>query len=372
MRVIRTIFFTIILIAVCFTSDVYGMELEEYDFSDIQKLMEKENVDFNFYEAAQELGTGDTSVVKQTFITSVEAIKNEFVFNRDVFLQIIGLAIAAALIGGFSNIFNNSQIGTTGFSIIYMLLMIVLMAGFMTVSQMAERLLELLIEFMKLLLPTYFMAVGMSGNVSGTLVFYEVMMVIITVTEWMFFRVFIPLVKIYVVITIVDHISKERVMTKISGLIKKFISWMLKTSIAVVTGVNLIEGMVVPAADSAAVTTLNRMTSVIPGIGSGGSALSGIAIGAGNMIKNTIGGAALVAIIVVAVVPALKIAVTSFMYQILSGVLQPVTDKRITECISVTGYGMEMIFKIILTSALLFIISIAVICMSTNSTYYGM
>ena len=31
-----------------------------------------------------------------------------------------------------------------------------------------------------------------------------------------------------------------------------------------------------------------------------------------------------------------------------------------------------MIFKIILTSALLFIISIAVICMSTNSTYYGM
>lgn len=369
---VKGVILIILIISAIFTQDVYGMELDEYDFSDIENLMEEGDVNFDFYETAYGLREGDTSVINKTVESAVSAIKNEFVFNRNVFFQIIGLAITAALIGGFSNIFNNSQIETTGFGIVYMLLMIVLMAGFMSVSTMVEEILSMLLEFMKLLLPTYFMAVGMSGNVSATLVFYEVMMVIIAVTEWMFFTIFIPLVKIYVVITIVDYISKERVMTKISGIIKKIISWMLKTSIAVVTGVNLIEGMVIPSTDSAAVATLNRVVSVIPGVGSGGSALSGIAIGAGNTIKNTIGSAALIAIVVVAIVPALKIAVISFVYQILSGVLQPVTDKRITECISVTGVGMEMLFKIIMTSALLFIISIAVICMSTNSTYYGM
>lgn len=353
------------------SKEVYGMELEDYDFAGIQEVMEESGTEFDFYNTAMELQSGDTSVFKNIVISAKNAIVNEFTFNRKTLGKIVGLAIASAILGGFSNVFNNNQIGSAGFGIVYMLLIIVLIGGFMAVITVTESILNTLLNFMKMLMPTYFMAVGMSGNISSTLVFYEITMILIMVIEWMFLSVFIPMVKIYAVITIIDHMSKERVLSKMSEMIKKFLAWLMKMSVAAVAGVNIIEGMVAPAADSAAVSAVSRFTSIIPGLGSSANTLSGIAIGAGNLIKNTIGGAGLIAIIVIAIVPALKVGMSSAIYQVLSAVLQPVADKRVTECISVVGGSMEMMFRIILTSALLFMITIAIICISTNSTYYG-
>lgn len=361
-----------VLFFLSYTENVYGMELDDYDFGSLQDVIEQNGTDFDFYDTAVELKEGDTSVFKNMVVNAKDAIVNEFKFNRDTLGRIIGLAVASAIMGGFANVFNNNQIGSTGFTIIYMLLIIVLIGGFMSVLDVTESILRSLLDFMKMLMPTYFMAVGMSGNVSSTLVFYEITMILIMIIEWMFLSVFIPLVKVYVVITIIDHISKERVLSKMSEMIKKFLAWMMKMSVAAVAGINIIEGMVAPAADSAAMSALGRVTSIIPGIGSSANALSGIAISAGNLIKNTIGGAGLIAIVVIAVIPALKVGVSSAIYQIMPALLQPVADKRITECISVVGSSMEMMFKIILTSALLFMITIAIICMSTNAACYGM
>lgn len=368
----KCILLAVLLIFLGNYENVYGMELEDYDFTGVQDIMEENGTNFDFYDTAMELQSGDTSVFKKIVISAKEAAVNEFRFNRKTLGRIIGLAIASAIVGGFANIFSNKQIGSTGFSIIYMLLVVVLIGGFMAVVTVTEGILKTLLDFMKMLMPTYFMAVGMSGNVSSTLVFYEITMMLIMVIEWMFLSVFIPMVKIYVVISIIDHMSKERVLSKMSEIIKKFLAWLMKMSLAAVTGINIIEGIVAPAADSAAVSALSRFTSIIPGVGSSASSLSGIAIGAGNLIKNTIGGVGLVAIIVIAIVPALKVGVSSAVYQVLSAVMQPVADKRITECISVVGGSMEMMFKIVLTSALLFMITIAIICISTNSAYYGM
>lgn len=368
----KYILITVLWLLLGGSENVYGMELEDYSFDGIQEIMEENGTEFDFYNTAMELQSGDTSVFRNIVVSAKDAIVNEFAFNRKTLGRIIGLAIASAIIGGFSNVFNNNQIGSTGFGILYMLLIIVLIGGFMAVITVTEGILKMLLDFMKMLMPTYFMAVGMSGNVSSTLVFYEITMILIMVIEWMFLSVFIPMVKIYVVISIIDHMSKERVLSKMSGMIKKFLAWLMKMSVAAVAGINIIEGMVAPAADSAAMSAVSRFTSIIPGLGSSANTLSGIAIGAGNLIKNTIGGAGLIAIIVIAIVPALKVGASSAIYQVLAAVLQPVTDKRITECISVVGSSMEMLFKIILTSALLFMITIAVICISTNSTYYGM
>lgn len=379
MKIIRII---ILVIMCCFLSrtNVYandelnglsGFDLNDYDFNSIQRIIDDNDSKMNFKDTANQLKSGNTSIFSSIVIKAKDTITNEFSKSGNIMVKIIGLAIASSIIAGFSNIFGNNQISSTGFSIVYMLMIIVLMSGFTLVIKMATDILVVLVDFMKTLMPVYFMAVGVSGNVNGALAFYELTMIMVTIIEWLFLNVFIPIVKIYVVVTLIDYMTKERLVSKLSELLKKFLQWIMKTSIAAVAGINVIEGMVMPSADSVTVSAFSKFTSIIPGIGSSANSVAGLTLGAGTLIKNTIGAAGLVAIIVIAIVPAVKIGASCATYHIISAVLQPVADKRITECISSVGTGMGLLFKMILTSAFLLIITIAIICISTNATYYA-
>jgi len=52
-------------------------------------------------------------------------------------------------------------------------------------------------------------------------------------------------------------------------------------------------------------------------------------------------------------------------------VTEPVCDKRIAACISDMGKAHQILIRLVLTSAFLFIISIGVICMTSNTAYYA-
>lgn len=348
----------------------YASQIEDYNFSEIEKVLKKNEIEIDFKDVIENLKNGELTFFSSIYSYLTCGIRNEINNNVAVIKQLIGLAITAGLLGILSGIFKNNQISETGFYIIYILISISVTAGFNLCCGIAENMINTLLDFMKILLPTYFLAVSCSGSYSSAVVFYEITIVVIGIMEWLFFKVLMPMIKIYVIINIVDCMAKERVLEKMSELIKKIIKYLMKISICAVTGVNILEGMILPSVDSQAVSTVNKATSVIPGV-SGLNSLSSIAVGAGMLIKNTIGGAALIVIVIIALIPATKTGITSLVYQMLAGVLEPITDKRIVNCISFVGQGMELIMKVVVTSAILFIITIAIICLSTNSTFYG-
>jgi len=93
-------------------------------------------------------------------------------------------------------------------------------------------------------------------------------------------------------------------------------------------------------------------------------------LGSGVLIKNTIGAAGIVVLLVISVIPLLKLAVLMFLYQCVAALLQPVCDKRIVSCISDMAKGHKMLLSIAASGVLLFVITIALVCSSTNVTYY--
>ena len=54
------------------------------------------------------------------------------------------------------------------------------------------------------------------------------------------------------------------------------------------------------------------------------------------------------------------------MYKLAAALVQPVSDKRITTCISGVSEGYEIMVKVIFTSGLLFMITIAIVAVSTS------
>ena len=78
--------------------------------------------------------------------------------------QIILLAFIGAVFSGFSNIFGSGHVSETGFYVVYLLNMVFLAASFFASVTIAGSVAEELMEFMRVLLPAYFLAVAMAGG----------------------------------------------------------------------------------------------------------------------------------------------------------------------------------------------------------------
>ena len=75
-------------------------------------------------------------------------------------------------------------------------------------------------------------------------------------------------------VRVLNDLSLEGYLTKFAELIELCVSWSLKTLLACVVGINVIQGMISPAIDSVKRSILTRGAEAIPGVG---DALGGMA-----------------------------------------------------------------------------------------------
>ena len=59
-------------------------------------------------------------------------------------------------------------------------------------------------------------------------------------------------------------------------------------------------------------------------------------------------------------------AVMTLMYKLAAALVQPVSDKRITGCISSVSEGYELLVKVVFSTGVLFLLTIAVVTATTT------
>lgn len=375
----KKVLFIISLLAFAITFDIhvkatdYG-SIDSYDFEEVEKLIDTnlENKDIDFTGMVKELITGESeNVFKNMFTNLKDNLLAEIYYNKDSIIKVIVIAIVAAFFTNLSSVFNSSQISETGFFITYMLLVTILVAAFTVITSIAYDMISVLLDFMKALIPAYFLSVGVASGSGSALAFYEITLVLISVVNYLFLYVLIPAINVYVVLLLINNVSKEDFLSKLADLLKTVIDWSLKTLLGIVLGVNVIQSLCVPIVDSLKTSALKKAINFIPGIGTGTNAITQLLIGSGALIKNGIGAAALVVIVLICLVPVLKLVIFCLMYQGTAAIVQPISDKRIVQCINSVFEGTRLILRVVVTSAILFIVTIAIVCMSTNATYFS-
>ena len=327
-----------------------SMDLEQYDLSEIQD-----------YINAQ--GTSGTSIR--------DALFSEVRNNSHMMGQIIILGIIGAVFSNFSNVFTGSQISETGFFVTYLLLFTYLAASFFTSITIAGSVVNQILGFMKALMPAYFLAAAFAGGSVSAVASYEFTLFAITVAQTITGSVLLPMVKVYALLVMAGHIAKEDILSKLTDLLNDVITWSLKTMVGIVLGFHLIQGLVLPYVDSMKTGAVQKLIGIIPGVGQGASAVTQMVIGSGVLVKNTMGAAGVVVLVIITLIPMLKLVILMILYQCVAAVLQPVCDKRIVSCISDMARGHKILLSIAASAIVLFVVTVAVVCASTNVTYYA-
>jgi stage III sporulation protein AE len=114
---------------------------------------------------------------------------------------------------------------------------------------------------------------------------------------------------------------------------------------------------------------MQKLLSVLPGIGAGAGAAAKVLLGSGVLIKNSIGAAAVIILVVITLVPALKLALLWLIYRVAAAVLQPVADKRTIAAISSVADGERMLLELSFYGMVVFVLAIALISSTTNAAW---
>ena len=365
----------ILVLFICFYPGtyVYGAEeneivsIDDFDFSESgQVLKEAGYDDFNVKNIINKIITGDFySVFKSCLNIIYRKTIGDVSFIYHVLGNLVLVAVLSAFFTNFASVFSQDNVSETAFYICYLVAITLMITLFDSFCVIAGDFIKLLMSFMYGITPTYFLSVALVGQVSAA-GFYQLTLVIISVSEFVFLHVIIPLIKIYVAVSIVNNISKEDFLSRTAHVIKNLVDFLTKLFVGIVTGLNVIQALVLPSIDGVKNTTLRKFVGTLPVVGDGADAMSSIVLGSFHLIKNTIGGFAIIAIIVLCMVPFLKIQIYSFSVQIAAAFIQPISDKRITDSLSSVSVGTKMLSRIIISGGILFVISIAIICMTTG------
>lgn len=348
--------------------------VEELDLERIQQFLNqsKETGSISISGLMEELAAGNIKgMLARIGDLFRKGVLSEITESVRFLAQAALLGILGAVFSQAAAVFPDSRISETGFFITYLLAFTCLTAGFFTSVETAASVVKHVLDFMKVLLPSFFLAVAFAGGSLSGAALYGSIIGGVGAAELLCGQVMIPLVKVYVFLVLAGNLSREAFITKLTSGLELGIRWTLRTGAGLFLGLQMIQTMILPYADSVKRVGLQKLVSSIPGIGSGAEAIVQVTVGSGVLLKNTVGGAAVVILAILAAAPVAKLCFFLLLYRGAAALMEPVCDKRLTACADGMGKAHSLLLHIVLAVVLLFAISIGVVCAATNAVYFG-
>lgn len=344
---------------------------DEISCNDIQMVMDQmlgQNT-FSFSEYASQLMQGE---IPFSFENVIRTVINGFAANiaqeKKIYIYLILIAVIGGVLGNFANLLQGGQVANTAFYAVYLIFFSVLLSAFAQISMIAQNTLEELLEFVKVLVPSYFTAMVFSQGTAGSEVYYQFTMCMITVVNYVLVRFALPAIHVYFLLQIANQISPQDMFSKMADLIYDVVKFVIKAMFGIMMGLNVIQGLIIPVTTRLEQSAVIKMTGVIPGVGSAVSSVASTMLCAGTLVKNAIGVAGVFAVLIFCGVPLFRLVIHKFLFQLTNAVIQPVADQRIVQCISAVSKAIWLLTYAVFVGCMMFVISIALMSAMTSVT----
>ncbi len=349
------------------------MELEsiwqEYGLDELQAGMEAlfPQYDISLDQLLQRLLQGDVIGALSDFLQQcIAEMAGSTLGLKNVFVWLLVLGVVSALMSHFMEVFDRRQVADLSYYFMYLLMTAILLKCFVQAAQTAAETLESIVLFIRLLMPTYLLIVGIATGSVTAGAYYQLLLVLIYGVEEILLGVVVPLIYCYCMLAVVNGIWIEEKLNLFIEFLEKLTGWILKAAIGIVTGISIFQSILTPVMDSVKNSALQKAVSAIPGIGNAADGVVELAVGSAVVIKNSVGLVILLLLLLLCAAPLAKIFLMALLLKGAAAFMGIVSDKRITACANRTGDAALLLFKTVGTALFLFLISVAVVATTTN------
>ena len=302
-----------------------------------------------------------TDMIKQV----VHGVFGNIEQQKSMLLYVLLLAVVGAVITNFSRLMQGTQVAKTAFYGVYLLLFSVLTGAFMQASTLASQTLSNLLDFIKVLTPSYFISMSFATGAGAGAVYYEFTLLFVAVIDIVLVKILLPAINVYFLLQLANELSEEEMFGKMAELVKDLVTLAMKTLFGVMMGINVIQGLIVPVSAELQNAAVLKAGSDIPGVGNTISSVTETVLVAAKLVKNAVGVVGVIAVFWLCAVPLLKLLFWQFGYQLVAAVVQPVSESRVIRCLAAVKSSLALLVRVVAFGALLFIASILVISSMT-------
>ena len=338
--------------------------LKEINLADVQKMLDDfMGADsFSMKEALIKLTRGEQAFSKE----AVQEFVYRFFFyqldqEKELFVKLILLILLSAVFTSFAEVFENNQIGDISFFVVYLLFFTILLDSFSKMSSSLEKTISWMTEMMKGLAPAYYMTVCAASGAASAVVFYEGVLLMVWGIQWLLLTVLLPASGMYVLLQLVNSLSREEMLGKMAELLNTAVSWGLKSLLAAVVGLQIIRNLVAPVMDSVKRGLLSKAAGALPGVGNAVNMVTELVVTSAVLVRNCLGVVILVVFVLIGAGPMLHYGILSLLYRLLAAVAQPVSDRRMVRALGTMGEGCALLLRILFTAEVLCMLAFLVL-----------
>lgn len=338
--------------------------MEELDIMSIQQsvdeMLPEEKLDIR--ELLVQLCKGELQPAGKIMKSIAEnTLLSEIKKQRTNIARILILAIAASVFSSFFGVFTNSNVQEIAFYMIYLLLFVLLLKSFREMAELSGKTMEDILQFMKLLLPVYLLAASLASRQMTAVGFYEITLFLITVVQSLIQYIIMPGIYGYLLIAMLNNVTREAYLSRMMSFLKKGISVMMKSLFGLILGIQTIQRILFPTLDTLKNSIWIKAGSAIPVIGNTLNSVTETLLGTAAVLKNAVGAAGMLILIYICIRPVLRLLMGMILYKLVSAVIQPVADRRFSECVDHMADGIALLLMAVSITGVLFFLTIAIV-----------
>ncbi|MDI3327659.1 MAG: stage III sporulation protein AE [Alicyclobacillaceae bacterium] len=281
--------------------------------------------------------------------------------------MLILLAMFSAVLETLQDSFARPEVSKIAFAGVYLTLLVLAVQSFFGAVSSAREAVQTMIDFMLAVLPMMTALLAAVGALSTAAVFHPLMIAATHAVSYVTHAVVIPLIFFSAVLDITSLLSERYRATQLAGVLRTAAVTVLGLCLTVFLGVVAVSGGARAVADGVAIRIAKFATaSLVPVVGKMFSDATETVVGASLLLKNAVGLAGAVVVLLICAFPALKIVATAMVYNIAGALLQPLGISLLSQCLGTIGKSLLVLFAAVATVGMMFFLALTAMIAAGN------
>ncbi|WP_223127933.1 stage III sporulation protein AE [Pasteuria penetrans] len=284
---------------------------------------------------------------------------------------LVMLTVLSMVLGAIQTAFLRPIVSRVAQTVIVMVLLLLVVNSFSWSAGAVLDAIQRMSQFLLAMLPIMFALLASLGHVGSVTLFHPL---IVSFIHWISLGVqywVIPLLFLATILYVVSSLSSHYSLSQLAKLLHRIGLFSLGTMLTLFLSSLSIQGGAVAVADGVVLRTAKYLTgNFVPVVGHTIAEAADTVAGASLLIKNAIGLAGVVVLLLLCAFPALKIAMIALLYNVAAAVLQPMGESPIIESLSHVGKLLLHVFAALATVGLMFFLAITILLAAGNISLF--
>lgn len=326
--------------------------------------------EISFKDMFTKLVKGELELTPTAILSSVlKYFFKEVAANSVLLGKLIVLAIICAVLHNLTMAFDRGATSQLSYTVVYLVLIVMAVGSFALAVNAGREVVDKMVSFMQALTPFLLTLLVAMGGVASAAIFHPVILASFTVIGILTKNIVLPLIFFAAVLGIVGNLSTQFKVSHLVGLLKTIALSALGLFTTIFLGIMGLRGVAGGMADGITLRTAKfALDAFIPVVGGMFSDALEAVVSSSLLIKNAAGMAGMIAILLIAAVPLLKIITVALIYKLSAAIVQPVGEGPVVDCLNDLGSSLIMVFAAVSVVGLLFFFTIAILVGVGNLT----